>query len=277
LRPISLQSNKYLDLLFNPFGVYSRMNDSQIIEGIIAKNVMFCDSFIRNNPNKKDNIIEILNWLNTKIIKNMDCDIYCGEINEFLTKMKSNETIFNQFINNVIESNLFIEAPQSSKIRIKELVSNSVPIVEKVKFSKKLLDYMKKELNIKSDLIFSTDIEIDIFCAPIYTMKLNKLVSHIINARDFGPCNFITKQPLKGRANKGGSKVGQMELEGILAHGTMKAFKEIMTVKSDSSKGKPDLLEQLIRNCRYEFPEFLNEYEGGTKKVITKLIQYLED
>ena len=43
-------------------------------------------------------------------------------------------------------------------------------------------------------------------------MKLYKLTRHISNARDFGPVKQVTKQPLKGRAKEGGSRLGQMEI-----------------------------------------------------------------
>ena len=53
----------------------------------------------------------------------------------------------------------------------------------------------------------------NIFCSPIYIMKLYKLVSHIIAARDIGSVKAITRQPLKGRSNDGGSHIGQMEIK----------------------------------------------------------------
>jgi hypothetical protein len=48
-------------------------------------------------------------------------------------------------------------------------------------------------------------------------MKLYKLTKHICNARDFGPVKQITKQPLKGRAKSGGSRIGQMEIKNNLS------------------------------------------------------------
>jgi len=78
----------------------------------------------------------------------------------------------------------------------------------------------------------------NVFCAPIYIQKLSKLVNKIINARDFGSVKSITRQPTKGRASGGGSRVGQMEIEALLASGCDLAVKEILSVKSDWSAGK---------------------------------------
>ena len=106
-------------------------------------------------------------------------------------------------------------------------------------------------------------------------MKLYKLTKHICNARDFGPVKQVTKQPLKGRAKSGGSRIGQMELEALLAHGNQKAVKEIMTVKSDWSEGKRDLLRQLIESGKYVLPED-HKISSQTKQVVDVQIDFLK-
>ena len=106
-------------------------------------------------------------------------------------------------------------------------------------------------------------------------MKLYKLTSHICNARDFGPVRQVTKQPLKGRAKSGGSRIGQMEIEAILAHGCEKSIKEFMTVKSDWTDGKKDLLRQLIEHGKYVLPED-NRISSQTKQVVDVQIDFLK-
>jgi len=115
----------------------------------------------------------------------------------------------------------------------------------------------------------------NIFCAPIYIQKLSKLVSKIINARDFGSVKSITRQPTKGRASGGGSRVGQMELEALLASGCDLAVKEILSVKSDWSAGKKDLIRQLVINGEYKLPEN-RTIKSRTKEVVDVQIGYLK-
>jgi DNA-directed RNA polymerase beta subunit len=66
-----------------------------------------------------------------------------------------------------------------------------------------------------------------------------------------------------------------MEIEAILAHGCEKSIKEFMTVKSDWSEGKKDLLRQLIETGNYTLPES-NKISSQTKQVVDVLIDFLK-
>ena len=63
--------------------------------------------------------------------------------------------------------------------------------------------------------------------------------------------------------------------EGLIAHGNIKAVKELLTVKSDCEEGKSDLISQLIRTGEYTLPPSINT-KGGTKKVVDTLINFLQ-
>lgn len=80
---------------------------------------------------------------------------------------------------------------------------------------------------------------------------------------------------MKGRAKSGGSRIGQMEIEAILAHGCEKSIKEFMTVKSDWSEGKRDFLRQLIESGKYKLPED-NIISSQTKQVVDVQIDFLK-
>lgn len=67
-----------------------------------------------------------------------------------------------------------------------------------------------------------------------------------------------------------------MELEGLISHGAENCLKELLTAKSDHESEKRNLIDQIIRNGNYELPENLNS-EGGTKKVVSTLIKFLQD
>lgn len=273
LRPIAMNSQMPIDLVFNPFGVFSRMNLSQLLEGVTAKNVMCADNYIKEQP---DELINTLEWLNNGTIKYFNEPNYFNDVSQLISNLKGDALLRNQFVENIRKNNLFIEAPSFSRVQIRDMYKHAVPTNEKVLIKRETLMYIKQTM--KVDIPFPTeDVELEnIFCAPIYIQKLYKLASHIISARDLGAVKHITKQPLKGRAHGGGSRVGQMEIEGVLAHGCDKALKEMLTVKSDYEAGKKDLIEQLIRTGGYNFPE-TNHIEGGTKRVVSTLIKFIQE
>ena len=272
LRPIAVETKQPIDLIFNPFGVFSRMNLGQLSEGTVGKNVMYCDRYIKENPNKT---IDTVSWLNEKIIKNLNDKRYYNSVNQLIVDMRNNQNLREEFIQNVKDTNLFIEAPQFSETNIDAILRDGINPNETVLIKKETVEYFKKKL--KLDVIFDeADKKItNIFCCPLYIMKLYKLTKHICNARDFGPVKQVTKQPLKGRAKSGGSRIGQMELEALLAHGNQKAVKEIMTVKSDWSEGKRDLLRQLIESGKYVLPED-HKISSQTKQVVDVQIDFLK-
>jgi DNA-directed RNA polymerase beta subunit len=272
LRPIALQTNKSIDLIFNPFGVFSRMNFGQLLEGIISKTIMMTDQLIKNDPK---NVKQIIQNLNENIIKYIDVNYYTRIHSEIIDNL--NDPSFNTaFVENIQKSNLFIESPSFAEINIKSLLQNIIPANESVLLKKSLIKYMRQKLNLKVNLPEQDTYLKNIFCVPIYIQKLSKLVKKIINARDFGSVKSITRQPTKGRARGGGSRLGQMELEALLASGCDLAVKEILTVKSDWTAGKKDLVRQLIVDGRYNLPEH-RSIKSRTKEVVDIQLKFLKE
>lgn len=271
LRPLGIESNKPIDLIYNPFGVYSRMNYGQVLEGLVSKSVMYCDEHIKKYPKDTKSVI---NWLNENVLQFIDNQYY-NRIKTDIIANLDNQDFLNSFVENIQSSNLFVEVPSFAEVDIRNLLKNAVNYKETVLLKKELLKYIKQKL--KVDIGFpEEDIYLEnIFCAPIYIQKLSKLVSKIINARDFGSVKSITRQPTKGRASGGGSRVGQMELEALLASGCDLAVKEILSVKSDWSAGKKDLIRQLVINGEYKLPEN-RTIKSRTKEVVDVQIGYLK-
>lgn len=210
LRPIALNSNKPIDLILSPFGVFSRMNLSQILEGIVAKNVMYCSEYIRNDSNAQ--VTDTLRWLNENVIRCLTSEgrnsEYFKQINELACQMDQDPELFKKFVNDIKETNLFVEAPAFSEVNLKELLQNCVNPNEDVLLKAETVKYMKQVLKMKIPFPEKDVYLKNIFCSPIYIMKLHKLVSHIITARDLGAVKAITGVPLKGRSRGGGAKVG---------------------------------------------------------------------
>ena len=76
-------------------------------------------------------------------------------------------------------------------------------------------------------------LQADIFMGPTYYMRLKHMVKDKINYRATGPRTQLTRQTVQGRANDGGLRIGEMERDGILAHGASYFLNESFLVRGD--------------------------------------------
>ncbi len=81
----------------------------------------------------------------------------------------------------------------------------------------------------------------------MYVMKLIHMVDEKIHARSTGPYSLITQQPLGGKAQFGGQRLGEMEVWALEAYGAAYTLQEMLTVKSDDVEGRAAMYEALIR------------------------------
>ena len=79
----------------------------------------------------------------------------------------------------------------------------------------------------------------------IYMMKLIHLVDEKIHARSIGPYSLVTQQPLGGKAQFGGQRLGEMEVWALEAYGAAFTLQEMLTVKSDDVSGRTRFMKQL--------------------------------
>lgn len=81
----------------------------------------------------------------------------------------------------------------------------------------------------------------------IYMMKLNHLVADKMHARSTGPYSLITQQPLGGKAQHGGQRLGEMEVWALEAYGASHLLEEMLTIKSDDVDGRNSAFKAITR------------------------------
>ncbi|MCX5709111.1 MAG: DNA-directed RNA polymerase subunit beta, partial [Candidatus Omnitrophica bacterium] len=81
----------------------------------------------------------------------------------------------------------------------------------------------------------------------MYIMKLIHLVDEKIHARSIGPYSLVTQQPLGGKAQFGGQRLGEMEVWALEAYGAAFTLQEMLTVKSDDVSGRTRIYEAIVK------------------------------
>tara|TARA_B100000949_G_scaffold191141_1_gene174604 strand:- start:2277 stop:5756 length:3480 start_codon:yes stop_codon:yes gene_type:complete len=221
-----LEDGTPVDILLNPLGVPSRMNVGQILEthlgwacaGLGKEICKLIDAYLKNNQKKE--LEENLNFLYDK-------------------------NVVDQIFSNKKEL-------LDYKSEIKKGVSISTPVFDGAK--EKDINYFFE----KSNLDTSGQVKLidgrrgeyfdrKITVGYIYMLKLHHLADEKLHARSIGPYSLVTQQPLGGKAQFGGQRVGEMEVWALEAYGASYTLQEMLTVKSDDVAGRTKVYEAIVR------------------------------
>jgi DNA-directed RNA polymerase subunit beta len=104
----------------------------------------------------------------------------------------------------------------------------------------------------------------------MYMLKLHHLVDDKIHARSIGPYSLVTQQPLGGKAQFGGQRLGEMEVWAMEAYGAAYALQEFITVKSDDMAGRTRMYEKIVKGQTALEPGLPESF-----RVLTKELQSL--
>ena len=85
----------------------------------------------------------------------------------------------------------------------------------------------------------------------MYMLKLHHLVDNKIHARSTGPYSLVTQQPLGGKAQFGGQRLGEMEVWAMEAYGAAYTLKEFLTAKSDDVEGRTQMYERIVKGDNF--------------------------
>ena len=103
--------------------------------------------------------------------------------------------------------------------------------------------------------------ENEVTVGVIYMMKLHHLVDDKMHSRSTGPYSLVTQQPLGGKAQFGGQRLGEMEVWALEAYGAASTLQELLTVKSDDMSGRAKIYESIVKGEPFQpsgVPESFN-------------------
>ncbi len=220
-----MEDGRPVEIVLNPLGVPSRMNVGQILEthlGWAAKGI---------------------GW----------------KIEEMLAKTSS-EGALRKYLKDVYgdkEMNKFIDTMDDDELRLTaKRLQRGVPVASPV-FEGASEDQIQKMLKHAG---FDSSAQVTLYdgrsgdpfkhkvtVGVMYVLKLHHLVDDKIHARSIGPYSLVTQQPLGGKAQFGGQRLGEMEVWAMEAYGAAYALQEFLTVKSDDVAGRTRMYEAIVK------------------------------
>lgn len=236
-----------VDIVLSPLGVPSRMNIGQLLETHLG--------WACKELGKK--LSRLAQEYQVESIKSLLKEIFYEEEYEKLVEGKSDEEI----------------------LELAKGFAEGIPVATPV-FAGAKEEEIKKWLKLAGLSETGTTILYDgmtgePFMEPVtvgymHMLKLHHLVDDKIHARSTGPYSLITQQPLGGKSQFGGQRLGEMEVWAIEAYGAAYTLHEFLTVKSDDVEGRAKMYEKLVKGKNF--------LEGGMPesfKVLTKELQGL--
>ncbi|MDD4648458.1 MAG: DNA-directed RNA polymerase subunit beta [Desulfoplanes sp.] len=236
-------SGQPVDIVLNPLGVPSRMNIGQIMETHLGWASKELGMKIADMIDRKEGLDQV-----RKEIK----DIYASpEINELMDELSDDD---------------FVDVAKELRrgIVMKTPVFDGAHEDEIWNFLKRvgLPDDGKSVLY---DGRTGDPFDHKVTVGYMYYLKLHHLVDEKIHARSTGPYSLVTQQPLGGKAQFGGQRLGEMEVWAIEAYGAAHLLQEFLTVKSDDVSGRVKMYEKIVKGN--------NSLESGMPESFNVLVK----
>ncbi len=221
-----LEDGTAIDIVLNPLGVPSRMNVGQILETMLGL----------VGTRMGEQLQEISDTKGYQDVKKYLSYCYGPELIAEYDKMYGKEGV--------------LELAQTSA---KNGVRFATPVFDGANFESDIKPLMK-------DLKLPTSGAFDVYdgrtgerfdqpvtVGKMYIMKLNHMIDDKLHARSVGPYSLVTQQPLGGKAQQGGQRLGEMEVWALEAYGAAYTLQEMLTYKSDDVGGRHRAYGAIVR------------------------------
>ncbi|MHB8810828.1 MAG: DNA-directed RNA polymerase subunit beta, partial [Desulfobulbaceae bacterium] len=217
-----------VDLVLNPLGVPSRMNVGQVLEchlGIAARRL-------------GEQIQRLAERNEIKEVRKRLQEIYSKDEYSQLTDGLSDEELLD--LTRKYGQGIHMATPVFDGASEEEIRSNLVAAGLDEVGQTTLYDGLTGEA-------FDNQVTV----GAMYMLKLHHLVDNKIHARSTGPYSLVTQQPLGGKAQFGGQRLGEMEVWAMEAYGAAYTLKEFLTVKSDDVEGRTTMYEKIVKGNNF--------------------------
>jgi len=233
-----------VDMVLNPLGVPSRMNVGQILEihlGLAAKGL-------------GDQLNQLLEEQKHKALRDKIKKIFTAAASKkMITAMNDNQLVdFAAYYQNGVHM--------------------ATPVFDGAKEDE--IKALLKEAGLETsgqmtlyDGRTGQPFDKKITVGTMYVMKLHHLVDDKIHARSIGPYSLVTQQPLGGKAQFGGQRLGEMEVWAMEAYGAAYALQEFLTVKSDDMAGRTRMYEKIVKGQNVLEPGIPESFRVMTKEL----------
>jgi len=214
-----------VDIVLNPLGVPSRMNVGQILETHLG--------WAAKGMGDKINALVERNCGLEQLKRELKSVYASPEVNRFLNEASEDE--IRRFAG-----------------RLKRGIMVSTPVFDgadekEIKNMLKAGGLPQTGQTVLYDGRTGEPFDQEITVGMIYMLKLHHLVDNKIHARSIGPYSLVTQQPLGGKAQFGGQRLGEMEVWAMEAYGAAYALQEFLTVKSDDVAGRTRMYEAIVK------------------------------
>ncbi len=235
-----LQDGTPVDVVLNPLGVPSRMNVGQILETHLGWGARMLGAQLKYMLDEKFGV----NVMRDHVKKIFDGD---EDLAKLVSKLSDEDVrqIAGKLKGGVHYASPVFDGAQESQIKTTLNLAGLPQSGQTVLFDGRTGEAFDQEVTV----------------GVMYVLKLHHLVDDKIHARSIGPYSLVTQQPLGGKAQFGGQRLGEMEVWAMEAYGTAYALQEFLTVKSDDVQGRTRMYEAIVKgeyNLEPGLPESFN-------------------
>jgi DNA-directed RNA polymerase subunit beta len=220
-----MDDGRPVEIVLNPLGVPSRMNVGQILEthlGWAAKGIGWKIEEMLQKQTSEENLKKYLR------------DVYGDkEVTKFIDGLDRDELlkVCRRLQRGVSMASPVFEGASEEKIKGMLEKAGFHSSGQVTLFDGRTGDPFKHKVTV----------------GVMYVLKLHHLVDDKIHARSIGPYSLVTQQPLGGKAQFGGQRLGEMEVWAMEAYGASYALQEFLTVKSDDVSGRTRMYEAIVK------------------------------
>jgi len=221
-----LQDGRPVDIVLNPLGVPSRMNVGQILETHLGWGA------------------RVLGWQFQYMV---EAKFGAKELREHILRVFDGDAQLCKWLGKLNDEEIKqVAAKLRRGVHYASPVFDGAP-EEAIKDSLAIAGLPKSGQAVLFDGRTGEAFDQEVTVGVMYVLKLHHLVDDKIHARSIGPYSLVTQQPLGGKAQFGGQRLGEMEVWAMEAYGTAYALQEFLTVKSDDVMGRTRMYEAIVK------------------------------